>query len=199
MTNTLKKQLNKLSQEVINRNWVRFEYSVEARVEYELSKRFMEGTGVDFHPYSTGGYGVLLPTDELAKLIWVPKPFLELDADAKRKGNVGIWFLSGESNCFIDDSLRGKQKSTISDENAKRVDWAMSIRGEEMAARWKTERNIQLRGMDYGKAHLLNHMRRDKGFFGATPRNVEESKLDRLVWGLMDMYAGEMGLTLPTQ
>jgi len=185
MVKTLKQRLDSLPREAIDHHHTRFDYAIEARAEYELGKRMKEGKAQDFPLIVVSGSGAALSNEQIQKLIWTPNFFPLLHPSIK---DVRLW--SGEYNAFINHEQGRIERKDI-------VEWAWSLKGEHFVNKFGTDSDTQDKAMEYGRAKLISHNRGDRAYWGSSKASGDGKKLNDLVWGLIDMYAKEMGVTLP--
>lgn len=204
MQEELKSQLDALPADRSIYNY--FNYPIQTRAEFELIKKIRENGLKDFHPYLDDlGYILLLPSSEMAQLIYVPKSMEKIDRESKEKNprNGLSLFDPDEINAFIDhygpyphyhdravvDYVRYGIYST-QPLNYESLDFSS---GKERLDRLLHDASYQENAKKYSEA-LLKNCKRMNDLKNSQPKT--EKRLVSLADKLIHLYATEMNLKL---
>ncbi len=207
MQQNLKSKLDALPADSSIYNY--FAYPIQARAEFELIKKIQEDELKDFHQYlDYSGDILLLPSSEMAQLIYVPKSMEKIDRKLKENNpHDGLsLFDPDEINAFIDfggpypnyhdralvDYIRYGIYST----EPLDYDLLDFSSGKERLDRLLHDASYQENAKKYSEALLRNCKRKNdlKALHLKHPKT--EKKLVSLADKLIHLYAAEMNLEL---
>lgn len=195
-----------LDKEVVKR----LTYPIKARAGYELAKLLLEGNSSEVHPFATKPIGnsanhswmgtdsVCLPIEDMVSIIYVPLPIVVMEREAQRLGQPMIHLFSADDLNVFTELWR---RRSVPQEMRSLLDQVLGTgTSEEKLKQLLGDERYQVLAKEYSKMLLVEcKLSNDLYFSRQLDSDTELKRVGKLIGGLIEMYATEMDVKLPSE